>query len=77
MRMGNVPVLAPLSVGGAYFLRNRIGKIMAVMKPMDEEPFAVNNPREYRGGSLGMKNGKGGVVVVMIVVFPVSGILPN
>ena len=35
------------SVGGAYFLRDRLGRYIGVFKPADEEPFAPNNPRSY------------------------------
>ncbi len=58
MRSGFKPALTDLSTGGAYFLRNRVGRIAAVFKPMDEEPFAANNPRNYTCNStLGLKNG--------------------
>ena len=57
MRVGFQPMMTELSVGGAYYMRNRLGRLAAVFKPCDEEPFAVNNPRAYTGSSLGMKNG--------------------
>lgn len=38
------------STGGAYFLKDASGKNLVVVKPEDEEPFAVNNPK--RSGEL-------------------------
>jgi hypothetical protein len=55
LKWGFRPALAEMSVGGAYFMRNRLGRIAAVFKPLDEEPYSPNNPREYRGSGLGMK----------------------
>lgn len=40
-------------LGGAYFIRARNGDIMAVAKPMDEEPLAFNNPKGFAGRMLG------------------------
>ncbi|XP_042481139.1 phosphatidylinositol 4-kinase gamma 4-like [Macadamia integrifolia] len=43
---GNQPVRSSEGSGGAYFMPDSSGqKYVAVFKPMDEEPMAVNNPR--------------------------------
>lgn len=38
--------LCPEGVGGTYFIHNDEGKIMAVFKPVDEEPGAEKNPKQ-------------------------------
>lgn len=38
--------LCPEGVGGTYFIKNDEGKIMAVYKPVDEEPGAEKNPKK-------------------------------
>jgi len=43
------PKLADDGSGGTYFLRNAHKQYVAVFKPKDEEPGAVNNPRGYVG----------------------------
>jgi len=57
--LGLVPVLTDDGTGGTYFLRNPSKEKVAVFKPMDEEPFCPNNPRDYIGqlGSLGLRKG--------------------
>lgn len=57
--LGFVPVLTDDGTGGTYFLRNASKEKVAVFKPMDEEPFCPNNPREYVGqtGNLGLRKG--------------------
>ena len=35
--------------GGTYFLRSRKGRKVAVFKPENEEPFALENPRGFAG----------------------------
>jgi hypothetical protein len=62
MRVGFAPVLTELSVGGAYYMRTRCARIACVYKPVDEEPFASNNPRDFPSGGnggtgVGIKNG--------------------
>lgn len=43
---GNNPIMSLEGTGGAYFMQDVTGqKFVAVFKPMDEEPLAVNNPR--------------------------------
>lgn len=45
----------PLSsgLGGAYLLRSQSGDNIAVTKPIDEEPLALNNPKGFGGLMLG------------------------
>ncbi|KAM7505193.1 hypothetical protein LguiB_004097 [Lonicera macranthoides] len=45
------PVSSGLS--GAYFLRAKSGDAIAVVKPIDEEPLAFNNPKGFAGLMLG------------------------
>ncbi|XP_073145212.1 LOW QUALITY PROTEIN: phosphatidylinositol 4-kinase gamma 8-like [Henckelia pumila] len=47
------PEPASNGLGGAYFMRSREGDIIAVAKPMDEEPLAFNNPKCFGGRMLG------------------------
>ncbi|KMT11898.1 hypothetical protein BVRB_5g098650 [Beta vulgaris subsp. vulgaris] len=43
---GTIPIRSTEGTGGAYFMLNPSGqKIVAVFKPTDEEPMAVNNPQ--------------------------------
>lgn len=44
---------APSGLGGAYFLHARNGDTIAVAKPIDEEPLAINNPKGFGGRMLG------------------------
>lgn len=54
-------IMAELSCSGAYFCRNSLGRLIAVFKPQDEEPFAVNNPRaDYRPPTPPLSSGLGG-----------------
>ncbi|XP_057499285.1 phosphatidylinositol 4-kinase gamma 4-like [Actinidia eriantha] len=44
---GNYPIRAAEGTGGAYFMPDASGKkYTSVFKPIDEEPMALNNPRE-------------------------------
>ncbi|KAL4377664.1 hypothetical protein GQ457_02G001190 [Hibiscus cannabinus] len=44
---GKSPIRSMEGTGGAYFMQDSSGqKFVAVFKPIDEEPLAVNNPRE-------------------------------
>eukprot|EP00743_Colponemidia_sp_Colp-15_P010184 GILK01011189.1.p1 GENE.GILK01011189.1~~GILK01011189.1.p1 ORF type:complete len:532 (+),score=83.62 GILK01011189.1:301-1896(+) len=45
MESGRSPVLASEGLGGTYLLTNRNSRPIAVFKPCDEEPCAVNNPK--------------------------------
>jgi len=40
-------------LGGAYLLRGSNGENIAVTKPVDEEPLALNNPKGFGGRMLG------------------------
>ncbi|KAL3337763.1 hypothetical protein AABB24_030075 [Solanum stoloniferum] len=43
---GSYPIRSTEGTGGAYFMRDASGnKFVAVFKPIDEEPMAVNNPQ--------------------------------
>ncbi|XAR53955.1 1-phosphatidylinositol 4-kinase [Bertholletia excelsa] len=47
LAQGNYPVRSSEGTGGAYFMPDASGgKYNSVFKPIDEEPMAVNNPRE-------------------------------
>jgi hypothetical protein len=48
---GLSPQLAPAGTGGSYFLHDVDGEKVAVFKPEDEEPLAINNPKQHRGSS--------------------------
>ncbi|GFP85034.1 phosphatidylinositol 4-kinase gamma 1 [Phtheirospermum japonicum] len=52
MASGANPEPVPSGLGGAYFLRAQNGDIIAVAKPIDEEPLAMNNPK---GGETGLR----------------------
>ncbi|XP_057520564.1 phosphatidylinositol 4-kinase gamma 4-like [Amaranthus tricolor] len=44
---GNLPIRSTEGTGGAYFMLDPSGhKILAVFKPIDEEPNAANNPND-------------------------------
>lgn len=47
------PIPANGGLGGAYYFRNLKGESIAIVKPTDEEPFAVNNPKGFIGKVLG------------------------
>lgn len=47
------PVPVSSGLGGAYILRNENGVNIAVVKPLDEEPFACNNPKGFVGRMMG------------------------
>ena len=48
---GHVPKLAAAGTGGSYFISGEDGEQVAVFKPQDEEPLAVNNPKGNSGPS--------------------------
>ena len=57
---GHYPVLTPEGSGGTYFLKSSHGVVsVAVFKPVDEEPMAVNNPRGFSltSSGAGLKSG--------------------
>ncbi|XVE73710.1 hypothetical protein DITRI_Ditri11bG0140400 [Diplodiscus trichospermus] len=44
---GKIPIRSVEGTGGAYFMQDSAGqKFVAVFKPIDEEPLAINNPRK-------------------------------
>lgn len=45
LEKGNFPVRSSEGSGGAYFMQDPLGQYIAVFKPIDEEPMAVNNPQ--------------------------------
>ena len=46
---GYCPKLTDDGTSGCYMLRGKDRKPVAVFKPIDEEQFAPNNPRDFRG----------------------------
>lgn len=48
---GSAPKLVAAGTGGSYFLQDVQGQPVAVFKPEDEEPLAVNNPKGRTPGS--------------------------
>ncbi|KAL5989363.1 hypothetical protein ACLOJK_010253 [Asimina triloba] len=79
---GNNPVRSSEGCGGAYFMQDFSGKkYVAVFKPMDEEPMAVNNPHglpltsDGEGLKRGTKVGEGALreVAAFILDHPKSG----
>ncbi|QCD97093.1 Phosphatidylinositol 3-/4-kinase [Vigna unguiculata] len=50
---GIKPIPIPSGLGGAYAFCNQNGTNIAVAKPVDEEPFAFNNPKGLGGQMLG------------------------
>lgn len=51
---GQAPKLASEGSGGVYFMKDECGlQNVAVFKPMDEEPMAVNNPRGFSASHFG------------------------
>ncbi|CAM8880366.1 unnamed protein product [Rhodiola kirilowii] len=52
------PIPVSSGLGGAYMLRSKNGDKIAVAKPVDEEPLALNNPKGFVGrmfGQFGLK----------------------
>ena len=39
------PVAAEAGLGGTYFFMDSEGRRVAILKPVDEEPLAPNNPK--------------------------------
>ncbi|KAL8254576.1 hypothetical protein R6Q59_032797 [Mikania micrantha] len=50
---GVKPTPVSSGLGGAYYLQSRKGNTIAVVKPADEEPLALNNPKGFAGRMLG------------------------
>ncbi|CAL5224925.1 g7694 [Coccomyxa viridis] len=58
LKNGHAPKLASAGTGGSYFIAGADGKPVAVFKPLDEEPCAVNNPKGgFRGLEQGLRRG--------------------
>ncbi|KAI4348566.1 hypothetical protein L6164_009275 [Bauhinia variegata] len=53
MASGSRPIPLASGLGGAYIFRSQNGNDIAVAKPADEEPLALNNPKGLRGRMLG------------------------
>eukprot|EP00941_MAST-03F_sp_MAST-3F-sp1_P004575 g4575.t1 len=60
LQAGVIPTpVDSICAGGAYFLRSPGKRIAAVFKPMDEEPYAANNPKSYKPRRLHAPDKKG------------------
>lgn len=53
LERGIKPDLTEDGLGGTYFVKSRAGRPIAVFKPRDEEPMAVNNPKAHAGDGRG------------------------
>lgn len=53
------PDKTQFGISGSYFLKDKMRNQVAIFKPMDEEPFAPNNYKGYKGkfGELSLRNG--------------------
>ena len=61
IKAGVRPVLTTDGTSGTYLMRDKQSDcLLAVFKPVDEEQFAPNNPREYQG-EFGSNTLRGGV----------------
>ncbi|KAJ0977337.1 hypothetical protein J5N97_012811 [Dioscorea zingiberensis] len=79
---GNPPIMSSEGSGGAYFMHDFSGeRIVAVFKPIDEEPMAENNPRglplstDGEGLKRGTRVGEGAFreVAAYILDHPITG----
>ena len=63
-KFGQSPVLSEDGTSGTYFLKDDNDSVVSVFKPIDEEPYAPNNPRGMKApfGSVtcrpGVKSGE-------------------
>eukprot|EP00249_Psilotum_nudum_P016983 c26092_g1_i1 orf=845-2641(+) len=82
LQAGHSPFLSSEGSGGVYFMREESGlRNVAVFKPMDEEPLAVNNPRGFssfscwEGLKKGTRVGEGAIreVAAYLLDYPASG----
>lgn len=82
MEKGNPPVMSSEGTGGVYFMQDVVGqKYLAVFKPVDEEPMAVNNPQglplstDGEGLKKGTRVGEGAFreVAAFILDHPLGG----
>ncbi|KAK9844154.1 hypothetical protein WJX81_006193 [Elliptochloris bilobata] len=53
LRACQPPVAAEAGLGGTYFFMDSEGRRVAIIKPVDEEPLAPNNPKGFVGRALG------------------------
>ena len=58
---GVSPTLVDDGLGGTYFIRDEHGDELSVFKPRDEEPNAINNPKNEGRSGLGEAGLKGGI----------------
>ena len=58
---GVSPTLVDDGLGGTYFIRDEHGDELSVFKPRDEEPTAINNPKNEGRSGLGEAGLKGGI----------------
>lgn len=81
LEKGNSPIRSSEGSGGAYFMQDELGQLIAVFKPIDEEPMAVNNPQglpltsDGEGLKRGTRVGEGALreVAAYILDHPRSG----
>ncbi|KDP25284.1 hypothetical protein JCGZ_20440 [Jatropha curcas] len=82
LERGKPPIRSSEGTGGTYFMQDPFGqKFVSVFKPVDEEPMAVNNPRQLpvslngEGLKRGTRVGRGAVreVAAYILDHPKSG----
>jgi hypothetical protein len=82
LHSGHSPMLSSEGSGGAYFMKCEYGQEnVAIFKPVDEEPLAVNNPRGFcdaskgEGLKRGTRIGEGAVreVAAYILDHPAEG----
>ncbi|MQL75501.1 hypothetical protein Taro_007892 [Colocasia esculenta] len=82
LNKGNSPVRTSEGSGGAYFMQDMSGqRHVAVFKPIDEEPMAVNNPqglplsRDGEGLKRGTRVGEGALreVAAYLLDYPIGG----
>ena len=45
LRACQEPEAAEAGLGGTYFFKNEAGRKIGIVKPIDEEPLAPNNPK--------------------------------
>ena len=48
LRACQEPEAAEAGLGGTYFFKNEAGRKIGIVKPIDEEPLAPNNPKVRR-----------------------------
>ncbi|OMO91267.1 hypothetical protein CCACVL1_07178 [Corchorus capsularis] len=82
LKRGNKPIQSSEGSGGAYFMQDSSGqKSVSVFKPIDEEPMAVNNPRDLplsldgEGLKKGTRVGEGALreVAAYLLDHPMAG----